>query len=310
MECKKEETKGKKVGKCQTTLEKGFLVSTSTAKGPPGAQVENILPSAAPQVSFHRVQQRETKPRPQMAEVGTRVEEVRAAPDGPGMWVKIPRDFLGALWTRLVGSGRRLVRSFELRTLLMQVVSESVRQATHRCGVEVTEVVVFLSDDFYNRSPESMRDAARWCQMTIINAKERAGVDALLDRESGRFSIDLTSRAITWATGLERIWGHPPEPSWVVTLELGPGVERATTLDAFAALVADAGMGGTEVRHVNQTDARTFGPFAQVWLPEQAAMFPELGWRSRGGGGVRRDAPLLLAGRGGEAFRAVACTRS
>ena len=145
--------------------------------------------------------------------------------------------------------------------------------------------------------------------MTIIDARERAGVEALLDRESGRFSIDLTSGAVTWATGLERIWGHPPQPSWVVTLELGPGVERAATLDAFAALVAEAGMGGTEVRHVNQTDVRTFGPFAQVWLPEQAALFPELGWRSRGGW-IRRDAPLILAGRGGEAFRAVACTRS
>ena len=31
------------------------------------------------------------------------------------------------------------------------MVSESVRQATHRCGVEVTEVVVFLSDDFFAR---------------------------------------------------------------------------------------------------------------------------------------------------------------
>ena len=123
--------------------------------------------------------------------------------------------------------------------------------------------------------------------MTIIDARERAGVEALLDRESGRFSIDLTSGAVTWATGLERIWGHPPQPSWVVTLELGPGVERAATLDAFAALVAEAGMGGTEVRHVNQTDVRTFGPFAQVWLPEQAALFPELGWRKRGGDTTR-----------------------
>ena len=144
--------------------------------------------------------------------------------------------------------------------------------------------------------------------MTIIDARERAGVEALLDRESGRFSIDLTSGAVTWATGLERIWGHPPEPSWVVTLELGPGVERAATLDAFAALVAEAGMGSTEVRHVNQTDVRTFGLFAQVWLPEQVLCFQSLGGGR--GGGIRRDAPLLLAGRGGEAFRAVACTRS
>ena len=144
--------------------------------------------------------------------------------------------------------------------------------------------------------------------MTIIDAGERAGVDALLDRESGRFSIDLTSGAVTWATGLERIWGHPPEPSWVVTLELGPGVERAATLDAFAALVAEAGMGGTEVRHVNQTDVRTSAPLHRCGCRSRLLCFQSLGGGR--GGGIRRDAPLLLAGRGGEAFRAVACTRS
>ncbi len=84
-----------------------------------------------------------------------------------------------------------------------------------------------------------MRDTTRWCQMTIIDAEEQVGVDAMLDREGGRFGIDLTSGAHRWATGLERIWGRPPEPSWVVTLELGPGPERAATLDAFAAMVAD-----------------------------------------------------------------------
>ncbi len=115
----------------------------------------------------------------------------------------------------------------------------------------------------------------------------------MLDREGGRVSVDLTSGAVTWTTGLERIGGRSPERASVVTLELGPGVERAATLDAFAALVSEAGIEGTEVRHANKPDANNFGPCVQVWLQEQAD-------RRRG----------VLVGRGGGAFRAVACTRS
>ncbi len=94
----------------------------------------------------------------------------------------------------------------------------------------------------------------------LLRSLQKSYTHFELDRKGGRFNGAITAGAITWATGLKRSWGRPPEPSWVVTLEAGAWTDRAGTLDALAALVAEAGLGGTEVRHFNHPAAKTLAP--------------------------------------------------
>ena len=159
--------------------------------------------------------------------------------------------------------------SNKLRSLIIALATDSVKEALQKRGVIVTKVQVDVPAAIFNRYSRVSVEARR-VTVTVCEDGERAAAWEVLEGPGPGVLLNLgTTSAGAW---LERVVGTPRRLSWCLTAHL-EGEERPSWVKGrIQAVMQSAGMGPAELVEVGQAGVDAFAPWVQILLPEEAGM--------------------------------------